>query len=91
MADEEIVTGEWTAVMCAARNSKVTKLDLEEPREFIVFDYGDHQENTLVFSQIGRDDESKTAYYFKNWQKEGETVLLDLFNWGPDPLKRPPE
>jgi len=47
----------------------------------------DNQENTLIFSQIGKDEESKTAYYFKNWQKEGEEVVLDLFNWGSEPVR----
>ena len=83
---EEMKPGEWTAVLCPARNSQVTMFSIEEPREFLTFDYGDNQENTLVFSQIGKDEESKTAYYFKNWQKEGEEVVLDLFNWGSEPF-----
>ena len=81
-------TNTWVAVLCAARDSQISRVRIAEPVLFLTFDYGDKAEDTLVFSQIGKDEETKTAYYFKNWQKEDDKVILDLFDWGEFPARK---
>lgn len=89
-AVKDVPIGEWRGVLLSQKDTKPLELSLEEPRDFLIFDYAAEPEvvpdSTLVFSRIGKDESTKTAWYFKNWQREKGKIVLDLFEWGDAPI-----
>ena len=90
-AVKDVPIGEWRGLLLSNKDTKPLDLSLEEPRDFLIFDYASEPEvvsdSTIIFSRIGKDESIKTAWYFKNWQQEKGKVVLDLFEWGDAPLE----
>ena len=73
----------WNAILLSNPNTKPLVLEDfqvegDQPKPWLSWTYGDNQENEMLFRRIGMDPDTRTVYFLKWRQKEGDRVVLEL-------------